>query len=176
MKIPQKPHENPMKIPWKKWKSHEIPWSIPWKKTGTSPKTWDQKRPRWAPRLEVQILLGFAGALRGLRGALRLALTDAGIASVVVDMLNIKGLPGRTPQGSGGSFKDRKPIGEVCCCESMAEQMNWWIERWLERRPIYLSIYLPVDLTEYLTNWLTNWRTNGLTNEQTNQLSNRQIT
>jgi hypothetical protein len=35
----------------------------------------------FSPRLKVQILLGFAGALRCLRGSLRLALTDAGIAS-----------------------------------------------------------------------------------------------
>ena len=28
-----------------------------------------------------------------------------------------------TAQGSGGSFKNRKPIGEICCCESgMAER------------------------------------------------------
>ena len=48
-------------------------------------------------------------------------------------------------QGGGGSFKDRKPIWEVRCCESwMAEQIHWWIERWLERRPVYLSVYLPV--------------------------------
>ena len=39
------------------------------------------KTPTFSPRLEVQILLGFAGALRGLCGSLRLALTDAGIAS-----------------------------------------------------------------------------------------------
>ena len=56
-----------------------------------------------------------------------------------------KDVPARTVQGGGGSFKDRKPIGEVRCCESrMAEQSHWWTERWLERRPIYLSIYLPV--------------------------------
>ena len=39
--------------------------------------------------------------------------------------------------------EDRKPIGEVGCCESwMAERTHWWIERWLECRAIYLSIYL----------------------------------
>ena len=28
-----------------------------------------------------------------------------------------------TAQGGGGSFKNRKPIGEMCCCESqVAEQ------------------------------------------------------
>ena len=37
--------------------------------------------------------------------------------------------------GSGGSFKDRKPIGEVGCCESrMAERIHRWTERWLELR------------------------------------------
>ena len=38
-----------------------------------------------------------------------------------------------TAQGGGGSFKHRKPIGEVGCCESrMAERIHWWTERWLE--------------------------------------------
>ena len=37
-----------------------------------------------------------------------------------------------TAQGGGGSFKNRKPIGEVGCCESrMAERSHWWTERWL---------------------------------------------
>ena len=31
----------------------------------------------------------------------------------------------RTAQGGGGSFKDRKPIGEVGCCDAwMAEQIR----------------------------------------------------
>ena len=38
-----------------------------------------------------------------------------------------------TAQGGGGSFKNRKPIGEIGCCESrMAERIHWWTERWLE--------------------------------------------
>ena len=38
-----------------------------------------------------------------------------------------------TAQGGGGSFKNRKPIGLVGCCESrMAERIHWWTERWLE--------------------------------------------
>ena len=38
-----------------------------------------------------------------------------------------------TAQGGGGSFKDRKPIGEVGCCGAwMAERILWWTERWLE--------------------------------------------
>ena len=36
-------------------------------------------------------------------------------------------------QDGGGSFKNRKPIGEVGCCESqMVERIHWWTERWLE--------------------------------------------
>ena len=38
-----------------------------------------------------------------------------------------------TAQGGGGSFKNRKPIGEDGCCESgMAERSHWLTERWLE--------------------------------------------
>ena len=38
-----------------------------------------------------------------------------------------------TAQGGGGSFKNRKSIGEVACCEPrMAERSHCWIERWLE--------------------------------------------
>ena len=40
-----------------------------------------------------------------------------------------------TAQGGGGSFKNRKPIGEVGCCESgMAERSHGLTERWLELR------------------------------------------
>ena len=38
-----------------------------------------------------------------------------------------------TAQSGGGSFKKRKPIGKVCCCDAwMAERIHWWTERWLE--------------------------------------------
>ena len=38
--------------------------------------------------------------------------------------LQMSMIPAGTAQGGGGSFKDRKPIGEVRCCESwMAEQI-----------------------------------------------------
>ena len=38
-----------------------------------------------------------------------------------------------TAQGGGGSFKNRKPIGEIDCCESpMTEQKHWWIELFKE--------------------------------------------
>ena len=40
---------------------------------------------------------------------------------------------GSSAQGGGGSFKNRKPIGRVGCCDSrMAERIHWWTERWLE--------------------------------------------
>ena len=56
-----------------------------------------------------------------------------------------------TAQGGGGSFKNRKPIGEIGCCESgMAEQIHWWTERCL-RSPLFLSlsltIYPPTNLS-----------------------------
>ena len=45
-----------------------------------------------------------------------------------------------TAQGGGGSFKNRKPIGEIGCCESgMAERIHWWTERCL-RSPLFLSL------------------------------------
>ena len=56
-----------------------------------------------------------------------------------------------TAQGGGGSFKNRKPIGEVGCCESrMAERSHWWTERWL-RSPLFLSLSLSVCLSIYLS-------------------------
>ena len=56
-----------------------------------------------------------------------------------------------TAQGAGGSFKNRKPIGEIGCCESgMAKRTHWWTERCL-RSPLFLSlsltIYLPTNLS-----------------------------
>ena len=53
-----------------------------------------------------------------------------------------------TAQGGGGNFKNRKPIGEVGCCESwMAERIHWWIERWL-MSPLFLSLFL--SFSDYL--------------------------
>ena len=55
-----------------------------------------------------------------------------------------------TAQGGGGSFKNRKPIGEVGCCESgMAERSNWWTERCL-RSPLFRSLSLTTYLPIYL--------------------------
>ena len=60
-----------------------------------------------------------------------------------------------TAQGGGGSFKNRKPIGELGCCESgMAERIHWWTERCL-RSPLFLSLSLTTDLTTYLSIYLS---------------------
>ena len=60
-----------------------------------------------------------------------------------------------TAQGGGGSFKNRKPIGEVGCCESgMAERSRWWTERWL-RSPLFLSLSLTIYLLTYLCVYLS---------------------
>ena len=68
-----------------------------------------------------------------------------------------------TAQGGGGSFKNRKHIGEVGCCESgMAERIHWWTERCLrsptlsrsfsDYLPTYLSsMYLSIYLSIYLS-------------------------
>ena len=54
-----------------------------------------------------------------------------------------------TAQGGGGSFKNRKPIGEIGCCESgMAERSDWWTERCL-RSPLFLSLSLAIYLPTY---------------------------
>ena len=56
-----------------------------------------------------------------------------------------------TAQGGGGSFKNRKPIGELGCCESgMAERSHWWTERCL-RSPLFLSLSLKIYLPTYLS-------------------------
>ena len=56
----------------------------------------------------------------------------AGPANVKTHLLHSHATPNKeadipvcTAQGGSGSFKDRKPIGEVRCCESwMAEQIH----------------------------------------------------
>ena len=71
-----------------------------------------------------------------------------------------------TAQGGGGSFNNRKPKGELGCCESgMAERSHWWIERWLisltlslsfsDYQPTYLSTYLSISLSDYLFIYLS---------------------
>ena len=58
---------------------------------------------------------------------------------------------GSTAQGGGGSFKNRKPIGEIGCCESgMADRSHWWTKRCL-RSPLFLSLSLTIYLPTYLS-------------------------
>ena len=60
---------------------------------------------------------------------------------------NVKHGTSSTAQGGGGSFKNRKPIGEIGCCESgMAERSHWWTERCLISLTLSLAIYLPTHL------------------------------
>ena len=61
------------------------------------------------------------------------------------------GFTSSTAQGGGGSFKNRKPIGEVGCCDSgMAERSHWWTERCL-RSPLFLSLSQLFSLFLYLS-------------------------
>ena len=61
------------------------------------------------------------------------------------------GFTSSTAQGGGGSFKNRKPIGEIGCCESgMAERIHWWTERCLRSPLSSLSLWLSTYLPAYL--------------------------
>ena len=73
-------------------------------------------------------------------------------------------LTSSTAQGGGGSFKNRKPIGEIGCCESrMAERSHWWTEgAWgllsfslFPSLPTYLPAYLYMYLSTYLSTYLS---------------------
>ena len=61
--------------------------------------------------------------------------------SKCVDNQDKFGLPARTAQGGGGSFKGRKPIGEAHGWQSKSTVGS---KKCLKRRPIFLSIYLLV--------------------------------
>ena len=62
-----------------------------------------------------------------------------------------------TAQGGGGSFKNRKLIGDVGCCESrMAERSHWWTDRSLSLS-LSFSDYLPIYLSSYLAIYLSIW-------------------
>ena len=67
-----------------------------------------------------------------------------------------------TAQGGGGSFKNRKPIGEIGCCESgMAERSHWWTERCLISLTLSLSFsdYLPAyQPIFYVSTYLSHYR------------------
>ena len=77
------------------------------------------------------------------------------ISETCYELLNVSGYEytSSTAQGGGGSFKNRKPIGEAVCCESGIERSHWWSERWLISLTISLSFsaYLPTYLSIYLS-------------------------
>ena len=101
----------------------------------------------------------WGGGIFGIRGGILTFILTVYIYIIIL-------YTSSTAQGGGGSFKHRKPIGEIGCCESrMAERMriHWWTERWLRSPlslsfsdyqptylPIYLCIYLSIDLSIYL--------------------------
>ena len=63
-------------------------------------------------------------------------------------------LTSSTAQGGGWSFKNRKPIGEVCYCESgMAGRSHWWTERCLISLTLslFFSLFLYLSLIIYLS-------------------------
>ena len=63
-----------------------------------------------------------------------------------------------TAQGGGGSFKNRKPIGEVSCCGAKsAERTHWWIERWLSVSAFlsFFSFSLSLSFGIYLQSYLS---------------------
>ena len=95
-------------------------------------------------------------------------LASSTVTLAICDVSPQKWPTSSTAQGGGGSFKNRKPIGEVGCCESrMAGRSHWWIERWLMsplflsfclsfsdclsiyRLSIYLSLYIYLSLSLY---------------------------
>ena len=61
-----------------------------------------------------------------------------------------------TAQGGGGSFKNRKPIGEVGCCESRMAEWSLSFSLFLSLSlTIYLPAYLPTYLSFYLSIYLS---------------------
>jgi hypothetical protein len=61
-----------------------------------------------------------------------------------------------TAQGGGGSFKNRKPIGEVGCCESRMAEWSLSFSLFLcLSLTIYLPAYLPTYLFFYLSIYLS---------------------
>ena len=54
------------------------------------------------------------------------------ILKLIINQQSFISYTSSAAQGGGGSFKNRKPIGEACCCGAkMAERTHWWIESWL---------------------------------------------
>ena len=87
------------------------------------------------------------------------------ILSIHVTSLLIH-LTSSAAQGGGGSFKDKKPIGGVSCCDSWMAGRTDGPERCLRLSlslylsvclSVYLSVYLSVGLSVYLSIWLSHY-------------------
>ena len=106
---------------------------------------WNLSRPWWQPRWEAS---QFFTSLFLFKFSIQIGIRSGHTSS--------------TAQGGGGSFKNKKPIGEVGCCESgMAERSHWWTERCL-RSPLFLSLsptyqptYIPIYVSIYLSTYLS---------------------
>ena len=73
-------------------------------------------------------------------------------------MLQVLNLPVVPHKAMAEVSKNRKPIGELGCCESgMAERIPWWTERCL-RSPLFLSLSLTIYLPTYLPIYLSIYR------------------
>ena len=66
-------------------------------------------------------------------------------SEVVLKYLEMKNVFLVHIQGGGGRFKDRKPIGEVCCRDAwVPERTQWWIDRLLR---LWVSLYLSLSVS-----------------------------
>ena len=60
-----------------------------------------------------------------MHGNIKVMFQSPPTRSIYIYILSIYQLAARTAQGGGGSFKDKKPIGEVGCCDAwMADQSH----------------------------------------------------
>ena len=130
-------------------------------------RAWCEWRPLPAPPLSIgETQHRCSGAKHCCSGSISVAL--AALESKWP--FNQGNISSSTAQGGGGSFKNRKPIGEIGCCESgMAKRIHWWAERCLRPplslsfsdylltyQPIfYLSIYLSICLSVCLSVYLS---------------------
>ena len=104
-----------------------------------------ENAPVWAPGTNhssswstINLIINLSLSLSEVKSEVQMLLTQNNSS---VSWLTISGPGTRTSdtftssaaQGGGGSFKNRKPIGDLGCCESrMAERIHWLTERWLE--------------------------------------------
>ena len=65
------------------------------------------------------------------------------IGFLIVEMIQVD-IPVRTAQGGGGSFKDRKAIGEVRCWESNNGSANPPLDRQAIGTSSYPSVFVSV--------------------------------